>query len=89
MKAILITKRPSGKYYIGILLAIWLLILAFPSSATAQYKMDWVTQFGTTADEYDYAAASDADGYVLVGFTQGSLPGFSNQGNLGCIYPPY
>ena len=85
MKTILSIKR-TRKYFSYLLLAVWLLIPAFPSSAVAQYEMDWITQFGTPAIDDIWAVAADADGYVLVGETAGSLPGFSNQGRGTCLF---
>ena len=79
MKTIL-TNMPTTKCFPYLLLAVWLLIPASPPSAVAQYEMDWITQFGTLADDSVSAAAADADGYALAGYTDGSLPGFSNQG---------
>ena len=67
---------------LNIFLLISLLTLAAPNAAKAQYDIDWIAQFGTTAGDGAMAVASDASGYVLAGYTEGSLPGFTNAGGI-------
>src|SRR3989338_6845418 len=66
-----------------VFVAAWMAVLvgltALPTSSRAQ-TIEWIRQFGTSAEDQATGVARDSTGVYVSGFTWGVLPGQTNAG---------